>query len=54
MSLLFIVNCLNGIFYWINGKRIIFYTLLQQDIVILLLLLILIYEVKRWNRLKGK
>ena len=54
MTLLFIKDILQGFFYWLDGKRIIAYFLIQGDLVILLLLVILIYEVKRWNRLKGK
>lgn len=50
MTFFFIKDIFEGLFTWLNGKRIIMYFLLQGDIIILLLSGILIYEVKRYRR----
>ena len=53
MSLFFLRDVLLHHFDWLLGKKIIFYFLLQADLIILLLICILLYEVKRWHRIRN-
>ena len=54
LSIKFLIDILNNHYYWLEGKKIIFYHYAQQDLTNLFLFVIMVYTIKRWNRIKDR